>query len=378
MDNNATGDPLKVTLSMLTLAPGGMGGGETFARELTARLATSSVVDAEVLLPESARGAMGGTNEVIVNGLHYGSSTLARILGLLAARIRTRQVRRLTRAAEVLHFPFTVPTVKAARGQAMVMTIADIQHRDLPDLFSRLEKIFRYFTYERPARKADRIITISNFSKDSIVRHLGVSPDRISVALLGVDTTMFTPNVGAREEFVFYPARGWPHKNHRALIEAVGILRRTRPAMRLVLTGGGLGDLGEVPDWVDNRSLVPLEELRELYRTAAVLGFPSLYEGFGLPPLEAMASGCPVAAANTGSLPEVCGEAAVLFDPHRPESIAAGLEEALVRASELVPLGIEQARTFTWERCAAEHVAAYQAAARDKGSRRAQASSPRT
>lgn len=358
--------PLKVTLSMLTLAPGGMGGGETFARELATRLTNSVDVQAQVLLPESAKGAMGGSNEVIVSGLHYGSTTIARVIGLFWARMRFIQVRKLTRVADVIHFPFTVPTVRPRREQAMVMTIADIQHRDLPELFGRLERVFRYFTYERPARKADMVITVSSFSKESIIRHLGVAPDRISVAPLGVDMETFTPNLGDREDFVFYPARGWPHKNHGALIEAMGILRQTRPNLRLVLTGGNLGGLGELPAWVDNRGLVPFDELRDLYRTAGALAFPSLYEGFGLPPLEAMASGCPVAAANTGSLPEVCGSAAVMFDPRDTSAIAAGIAEALDRRDELVPLGLEHVKTFTWDRCASEHVRAYEAAAARK------------
>lgn len=363
MRRNGEENTLKVTLSMLTLAPGGMGGGETFARELTARLAKSDAVEAEVLLPESAKGAMGGTNEVIVPGLHYGSSTIARVAGLFSSRVRFLRVRKLTRSANVIHFPFTVPTMRPKRGQAMVMTIADIQHRDLPELFGWPEKVFRYFTYERPARKADMVITISSFSKQSIIRHLGVAPERIAVAPLGVDMEAFTPNFGDRDSFVFYPARGWPHKNHRALIDAMVLLRETRPNLRLVLTGGSLGNLGELPSWVDNRGLVPLAELRELYRMASVLAFPSLYEGFGLPPLEAMASGCPVAAANTGSLPEVCGNAAVLFDPHDVNAIAAGIAEALDRRDELVPLGLQHAKTFNWDRCAAEHIRVYETAA---------------
>ena len=128
---------------------------------------------------------------------------------------------------------------------------------------------------------------------------------------------------------MLYPARGWKHKNHARLIDAMRLVRSRHPEMRLVLTGGGLDALGELPDWVDRRGLVSDEELRDLYRRAGVLAFPSLYEGFGLPPLEAMASGCPVAASDAGSLPEVVGRYAVLFDPLSPESIAGGIEEAM-------------------------------------------------
>ena len=103
------------------------------------------------------------------------------------------------------------------------------------------------------------------------------------------------------------------------------LVRRDAPALRLVLTGGGLESLGDLPSWVDNRGLVSREELLSLYQRAACLAFPSRYEGFGLPPLEAMASGCPVAAAAAGSLPEVCGDAATMFDPDDAADMAQAI-----------------------------------------------------
>jgi glycosyltransferase involved in cell wall biosynthesis len=104
------------------------------------------------------------------------------------------------------------------------------------------------------------------------------------------------------------------------------------------------------------------DELVALYRRAAALVFPSLYEGFGLPPVEAMACGCPVAASNAASLPEVVGDAAVLFDPRDPGSIAAGIEEALARADELGSRGIGRAAAFTWDATARAHDRVYEAA----------------
>ncbi|POC80821.1 glycosyl transferase family 1, partial [Vibrio vulnificus] len=101
-----------------------------------------------------------------------------------------------------------------------------------------------------------------------------------------------------------YPARGWAHKNHAKLFEAMKILKKSHPDLTLVLTGGGLDELSP-PDNVEVRGLVSFEELKDLYRTAKCMVFPSLYEGFGLPPLEAMASGCPVASSKSGALPEV-------------------------------------------------------------------------
>jgi len=258
-----------------------------------------------------------------------------------------------------VHFPFTIPVPRPRRGQAFVQTLLDVQHLDLPQLFSRPELAFRRRYYEGAARHADAVITISEFARQRMIELLGIPAERIRVAHLGVDADQFQPNSGPREEFVLYPARGWKHKNHARLLEAMAAVRVVRPGMRLVLTGGGLESLGEIPDWVDVRGLVSGGELRELYRQAAVLAFPSLYEGFGLPPLEAMASGCPVAASAAGSIPEVCGDAAVLFDPEDPESIAAGILEALARSEELTRLGFEQVRLFTWERCRDVHVDVY-------------------
>ena len=107
------------------------------------------------------------------------------------------------------------------------------------------------------------------------------------------------------------------------------------PGLRLVLTGDALESLPEPPEGVERLGSVSHEELAALYRRAACLVFPSLYEGFGLPVLEAMASGCPVAASNRAAIPEVCGDAAVLFDPDDVGAIANGVREALARADEL-------------------------------------------
>jgi glycosyltransferase involved in cell wall biosynthesis len=112
---------------------------------------------------------------------------------------------------------------------------------------------------------------------------------------------------------------------------------------------------GEVPDGVRSLGRVPREELVSLYRTAAALVFPSLYEGFGQPPLEAMACGCPVACSNAASLPEVVGEAAALFDPTSVEEMVAAVETVLEDPEPWRARGLERAKEFTWEKTAAAH-----------------------
>jgi len=371
-----TGEPaaasrLRVAVSMLSLIPGGMGGSETYARELIRELARSTRVAAETWVAGLGIGFSGEVPEHVVTGVTGGESTGARLVTLAQARRRRGRIRRDLGTADVIHYPFTAPVPWPPREAAVTVSLLDVQHLDLPGLFSRAERLYRRRYYDHAARRADAVVTISAFAKQSIVDRLGIDPDRITVAHLGVDASAYTPNLGDRERFVFYPARGWPHKNHARLVEAVRLLRKDSPDLRLVLTGGGLDRLGPLPEWVDVRGLVPPAEVREMYRAAACLVFPSLYEGFGLPPLEAMASGCPVAASDAGSLPEVCGDAAVLVDARDPAAIAAGTAQAIERSAELQLRGLAQVRSFTWARCATAHEDAYLSAADAATGRRA-------
>jgi glycosyltransferase involved in cell wall biosynthesis len=362
MDDLRDTGPTRVALSMLTLVPGGMGGSERYARSLARELAGVPGMEAVAVVPRSSAGDDWGIASEVVSSVPGTTGTAARI-GALARAHRTRRRVAGLHAAHVVHYPFTVPLPRAP-GTPYVQTLHDVQHRDLPDMFSRAELAFRRYAYDRGARTADAVMTISEFTKARAVATLGLDPRRVHVAHLGVDLPAEANVRVDKEEMVLYPARAWPHKNHDRLIRAMEIVRRGRPRMKLVLTGGELHRLGSVPSWVERRGHVSDSELEFLYSKATCLAFPSLYEGFGLPPLEAMARACPVAAARAGALPEVCGEAAVLFDPSDPAAIARGIDEAIRRRDELVPAGLSRARRFSWRRCAEAHAQVYRSVVR--------------
>jgi glycosyltransferase involved in cell wall biosynthesis len=217
--------------------------------------------------------------------------------------------------------------------------------------------------YDRAARSAEAVIVPTEFVRGRALDLLELDPQRVHVVAPGINHTVFRPGEDAREPFLLYPARPWPHKNHARLFEAFSILRPTRPQLRLVLVGDGLDRLGSLPDGVERWGVVPAPELASLYRRAACLVYPSLYEGFAQPPLQAMACGCPVATANRGALPEICGDAAAFFDPVDPESIADGILETDDRRDELRERGLERAAAFTWDEAARRHDEVYRSLA---------------
>ena len=340
---------------MLTLVPGRHGGSETYARGLLRGLSRVGTLSYRVYLPPIAPDAAEGLPAEVVEEYPAGRSARRRLSAMALAFARPAPLRARFAAANVVHYPFTIalPRVRAPD----VVTLHDLQHVDLPRLFSRAERAFRTVAYNGSARRARLVVVPSGFVRDRAVQLLGLDPTRVRVVHHGVDHTLFSPGAGGREDFLLYPARRWPHKNHERLFEAFALLRAERPGLRLVLTGGGHS--GAVPDGVETRGQVSADELVSLYRRASVLVFPSLYEGFGQPPLEAMACGCPVACSDAASLPEVCGDAARYFHPDDPRQIAAAVLDVLSDPDEWSRRGPARAAMFTWDASAKAHEAAY-------------------
>jgi glycosyltransferase involved in cell wall biosynthesis len=349
--------PMRVVgISMLTLVPGVVGGSETYARELCRALGRVGTLEYRAYVPAIAPDAGDQLPTTVVHEYRASPTMPGRIAAMSRAAFAPSRLRRALRLAELyaIHFPLSVmlPPVDAPPAAT---TVLDIQHEVFPEFFSRAELAYRRRVYGWTVRKSRIVITISEHAREALVERLGLDPERVRAIHLAVDHERFTPDGRAREPFLLYPANRWRHKNHERLFAAFAVVRRERPDLRLVLTGAG-HEGPSLPEGVESRGHVSLDELVGLYRSAAALVYPSLYEGFGIPCVEAMACGCPVTVSRVASLPEVCGDAAVYFDPESVEDIARGIDEVLDHPPRG---GIDRAARYTWERCAREHDAVY-------------------
>ncbi len=348
---------MRVGLSLLTLVPGVVGGSETYVRELARALAKVGSHEYLAFVPAIAADAADGLPSTVVREYRASASLPERLAAMALAASFPGGIRRRFAAAglDALHFPLSV-MVPPVEMPPAVATIHDLQHEYYPRFFSPAELRYRRLVYGWTVRRSRLLVAISDHARDTLIERYRLPPERVRTIPLGVDCGRFYPDGRPRRPFLLYPAHRWPHKNHDRLFQAFALVRRERPDLTLVLTGRG-HDRRPLPPGVESRGRVSTEELVELYRSAAALVFPSLYEGFGLPPLEAMACGCPVACSRATSLPEVCGEAAEYFDPTSPEDMA----DAILRALEgrLVEQGLARARQLSWEECARRHDQVY-------------------
>jgi glycosyltransferase involved in cell wall biosynthesis len=334
-----------IGIALLTFSPGHLGGSETYARGLLRALREHGSLEYLVALPPDTTDAAAGLSLVTAGA----SASAPRPVAFM----RAAAARRALAAASVVHFPLTVSLPRMRRPR--VVTLHDLLHLELPDLVPRRVRLFRRLAYDAATRRADRVIVPSAFVRDRAVRLLGLDPGRVHVIHHAVDSGRFHPGGGGpREPFLLYPAQPWPHKNHTLLFEAYARVRRERPELELVLTGAGVDRLPAV-EGVRARGIVELEELASLYRRASAVVFPSLYEGFGLPVLEAMASACPVVAIRGTAAEEFADGAAVNFVVPEPDAFADGIVRALTVDHERLRRGVEIAEAHSWARVAAEH-----------------------
>jgi glycosyltransferase involved in cell wall biosynthesis len=283
--------------------------------------------------------------------------------------------------AELLHVQYVAPPIPRL---PIVTTIHDVSFEDLEGAFPAITTLRLKATVRLAAMRSSAVIASSSFTRDRILDHYGIDPSRVHVALLGVHpqwrplgpaeraallAPLMLPN-----QFVLAVGNVHPRKNLPRLIRAMQRVRSAGGDLELVLVGQRLwraGDLDKAiaevgaSDWVRFTGYVSSDILRALYGAATLVAYPSLYEGFGLPVLEAMACGAPVVASATTSIPEVAGDAGVLVDPTDTEALASAIaavatdqpfRERLRRAS------LDRAAQFTWEACAEATVGAYRAA----------------
>jgi glycosyltransferase involved in cell wall biosynthesis len=225
-----------------------------------------------------------------------------------------------------------------------VLTVHDLAILRAPEAFPRWHRLYGSAGLRHVLRSADAVVAVSEFTRGEVVELAGVPADRVRVVPNGVDP-VFVPD-GPRVDGDYVLAVGTlePRKNLARAVEAAQVA-----GVELRVVGArGWGGV-DVEGWVGE---VPDTELAALYRGAHCVLYPSLYEGFGLPVLEAMACGAPVVTSRGTAMEEVAGEAAVLVDPLDVSAIAEGIATAEARRDELVPAGLERARTFDWKRTA--------------------------
>ncbi|HXB16062.1 MAG TPA: glycosyltransferase family 1 protein [Solirubrobacteraceae bacterium] len=359
-----------IGLNMVFLVPGETGGMEVAARELIPALL--------------AAAAPGVRFTAFVNREAAGDGPWGDLLPAVTVPVHARR-----RAEWVLGEQTLLPPLAARAGVGLVhslastaplwgpfrkvVTIHDLIYARFPDAHSGLRDRGMRVLVPAGARRSDRVIADSESTRRDIVELLGIAADRVDVVPLGLGALRRGPTapaaavrerleLGERPVLLSLSAKR-PHKNLAALIDAVALIEAARRPV-LVLPGyptwherelreraaaAGVAADVRFPDWLS------AEMLEGLWAIARAFVFPSLYEGFGLPVLEAMARGVPVASSNSSSLPEVAGGAALLFDPRDTGAIAAAIERVLYDeqlAASLRERGQRRAEEFSWERTA--------------------------
>lgn len=357
-----------------------------YTRELVRTLAALDDAN-EYVLFQASRGARGPATAWPRNFRVRSVPLTDHWLAILWQRLRLPiPVEVRTGLVDVFHSPdFVLPPVWRART---VLTVHDLSFLTTPE--SSVPALRDYLTraVPRAVARADHILADSQSTKDDLATYLGVDGERISVVYPGVDPR-FRPldepaiaDVCARYDlswpFILSVGTLQPRKNYPTLIEAFARLCKgdelpmPLASLRLVIAGGKGWLYQEIFDTVERLGLgervrflgfVPDDDLPALYNAAEVLAMPSLYEGFGLPVLEALACGTPVVTSNVSSLPEVAGDAALLVSPDDVAGLSRALQRALTNQELRTTLrerGLAQAREFTWQRAAETVLGIYQ------------------
>jgi len=372
---------LRVAISAHLLEPRGVGyrsaGIHTYIEQTVRRLPE---VDADLRVTLFARHTLDGLNGAIEQaGTRW--PTGRPVLRILWEQLRLPLA---ARGCDVLHAAAFVSPLLQLRPA--VVTVYDLSFALFPQYFRGPNQAYLRIGTRRSARRAARVLTISEHTRHDLHRLYAVPLDRIDVAYPGVDAALTPPapeDVAAfrhrrqlPDRFLLFLGTLEPRKNLVMLVQAFAQLKRERPDAMLVLAGG-VGWLADdvfaeidrsgVKDSVIVPGFVPAEEKALWYAAATAFVYPSIYEGFGLPPLEAMACGAPVIVSNAASLPEVAGDAGLSVGPNDVSGWSHAMRRLWSDAAlrdELRERGLKQAQRFTWTETARVTAAAYRAAAR--------------
>jgi glycosyltransferase involved in cell wall biosynthesis len=386
---------MRVGINLTQLLSGRIGGTETYVRALLKNIQEVDGQDRYTLfcLPDDAipirvpnfEKITVGSTKANSSGLPYRVFRVA-LRSLLHYDILGHTIAQHRSKIDLMHYPLSIiwplPTISPA-----VLTLHDIQHEFYPEFFSRRELNFRKRAYPESVHMAARVIAISEFTRQTIIEKYSFDPQRATTIYYGLDIKQFSSaqdqhqllDIKAKrclpDRFVFYPANSWPHKNHATLFSALKILKDHRAlSFKLVLAGviypeqRGLMDqvcaLGLADD-ILHLGYVPHAEIPLIYKQALCLVFPSLFEGFGAPVIEAMGSECPVICSNATSLPEIVGDAALTVEPRDAQALARALQQVAEDSAlrqKLIRLGLGRAAKFSWAETARQTIAVYRAA----------------
>lgn len=272
---------------------------------------------------------------------------------------------------DIVHETYYSRRGVAPVGSKIIITVYDMIHELVPSLFSKRD---RTSIYKREAvERADHVICISKSTQNDLIRFFGVPSEKTTVVHLGcnLSRTSSASSFGSQRPVLLYVGSRFGYKNFQRFITAFASRRELRDYYDLVAFGGG-GFNRHERDMIRRLglSLTQVKQiggddnvLASLYRQADMFVYPSLYEGFGIPPLEAMKFGCPVVCSNAGSIPEVVGSAAIQFDPLDEQAIATAMVQVSSNDTlrkRLSELGRARAEMFSWEKCAMETLDVYE------------------
>jgi glycosyltransferase involved in cell wall biosynthesis len=348
----------RIGINALYLIPGEVGGTEIYLRRLLSALASIDTLNEYFIFTNRETGG-----DLVPRQANFHWKPQAVKARFRPARILWEQAVLPFKAArlDVLFNPgFTAPVLAPCR---CVTVFHDLQHARHPEHFRWFDLPFWRLLLWASAHRARRLIAVSEATRTDLLGVYRLPPERIDVVLHGVEPDFFALDRSSSEQFVLCVSTLHPHKNLDRLIRAYA--RRKRD-WRLIIAGmrGFFADyldaliieLG-VRDSVRLTGWTPREDLLQLYARARAFVYPSTFEGFGMPVLEAMAAGVPVACSDIPPLREVAGDAALFFDPLSEDAIAAALDRIVTDEAlraRLAKEGPERARAFTWERAARE------------------------